>query len=199
MRLPYLLPAVILALTSPLRAAPQTAASASARVTPAPAQIRLEMRLTRTEQAGAAGAGANSAGDAAAVSPALPAMATPTLTTLDRGTATVSVTSKDLSYTISASPSLEQADKPGSTVQVLWNVRLSGRALPEGTNSVATTGATRIDPKPGTETTLTELPVRDSKTGAVSVFRLAVRVLVTGTTASGPQVGPVPPVSPPTP
>jgi hypothetical protein len=142
------------------------------------------MRLTRTDAA------------AAAASDALPAIATPTLTTLDRGTATVSVTNKDLSYSISASPSLEQAGKLDLTVQVLWNVRLSGRTLPEGTNSVTTTGATRIAPNAGGETLLTELPIRESKTGNVSVFRLTVRVSVTPTTSPGPEVSPVPPTPP---
>lgn len=156
-------------------APPAPAPSApSAPATVNPAQIRLEMRLSRVDKGSAAADGAGN-------SPDSPVIATPALTTLDRGTATVSVTNKDLSYSISASPSIEHGEKPGASVQLLWNLRLSGRTLPEGTNSASTTGATRIVPDAAGETLLTELPIRDAKTGSVSVFRLTVRVGITRT------------------
>jgi hypothetical protein len=155
------------------------------------------MRLTRTEKEAVSGAGVPAAStDAKPTVPAPPAIATPSLTTLDRGTATVSLTNRDLSYSISASPSLEQTDKADSTVQVLWNVRFSGRTLPEGTNSVSTTGATRVRPDADSETLLAELPITDPKTGNISVFRLTVRVSVTRVATPGPEVRPVPPTAP---
>ena len=172
-------------------APPKSADNAPERVKPAPAQVRLEMHLTRTEKEGAApGAGSTSLPPATLVPPAI---ASPTLTTLDRGTATVTITNKELSYSISASPSIEQTDKASSTVQVLWNVRLSGRSLPGDTNSVTTTGATRIDPAGENESLLTELPITDTKTGRVSLFRLTVRVIVTPADSPGPKVGTVSP------
>jgi hypothetical protein len=188
-----LIPSAVFLLASPLQAlAPPSSPSVPpARTAPAPAQIRLEMRLTRSDKEG------GSAADAGSASSAPPAIATPTLSTLDRGTATVSVTNKDLSYSVSASPSIEQAGKADSTVQVLWNMRLSGRTLPGGTNAVTTTGATRITPDAGKDTLLTELPISDAKTGSVSVFRLTVRVIVTRAATPGPEVGPVPPAAPP--
>lgn len=190
---------LLFALAVPVSAAapPVAAPTASARNTPAPAQIRLEMRLTRTEKEVSSGAGAPAATtDTKPAPPAPLAIGTPALTTLDRGTATVSVINKDLSYSISVSPALEQTNTLDSTVQVLWNVRFSGRALPSGTNSVTTTGATRVRPDADSETLLTELPITDAKTGTTSVFRLTVRVSVIQVKTPGPDVLTAPPTAP---
>jgi hypothetical protein len=197
---PLMLFSAIFAMAAPLYAL-EPPAPAPARTTPAPAQIRLEMHLTRIEKESPTGANpeAGATGPTESNKPAIPAspaVASPTLMTLDRGTATVAVTNKDLSYSISVSPAIEQKEKSDSTVQILWNVRLSGRALPEGTNAVTTTGATRITPDAESETLLTEIPISDVKTGKVSVFRLTVRVAVTKAASSGPAVGPVPATAP---
>ncbi len=200
MRLFSVLPVIALFALAPLMsrlalaAPPSSAGNTPERVKPAPAQVRLELHLTRIDKEIAPGAGTNSTPPSAV--PAPPAIASPTLSTLDRGTATVTVTNKELNYSISASPSIEQTDKTTSTVQVLWNVRLSGRSLPEGTSVVTTTGATRIDPAGENESLLTELPITDAKTGRLSLFRLTVRVIVTPADSPGPKVGPVPPTPP---
>ncbi|MES2460003.1 MAG: hypothetical protein V4671_05415 [Armatimonadota bacterium] len=181
MRLLSVVPSLaLLVLAAPLHGfapPPPPAPAAPVAPAPAPAQVRLDMRLSRINKEGP-GTADSSAGTGAA-SPTAPLIASPTLSALDRGTATVSITNKDLSYSLSASPSIEQAGKADSAVQVLWNLRLSGRSLPEGTNAATTTGATRVSPGAPEETLLTELPISDPKTGNVMLFRLTVRVTVT--------------------
>ncbi|MBC8101851.1 MAG: hypothetical protein H7Z41_04605 [Cytophagales bacterium] len=160
------LSALISALPAP--AAPPAEPAAKA----APAQIRLDLKLTRTDAEG----DALNAGTAPVV------IAAPTLSTLDRGTATSTLTSADLGYSLSISPSVEKLEASGAaTVQALWNVRLSGRTLPGGVNSVSESGATRFVSETGgggSDTLLSEMLVRDLKTGRTARFRLTGRVTI---------------------
>jgi len=165
-------------------------ASPAPQATPAPPppdtrtpQLRLEMELSR--EAGEAESGAA----ATANTPAPVLLASPTLTTLDHSTASVSVAGVAFGFTISLSPTLETQPgvagaAPTQTLQTLWNVRLAGRDLPGAVTSVSQTGATRTGL--ARRETLAVLTLRDPKTGAVSRYRLTVKATIETAAATKP-------------
>ena len=147
-------------------------------------QIRLDLRLTRVDTP------APSTTDSvpATAPPVVPpvTLATPVLLTLDQETATMSITNPDFGYSIALSPKLENAENTNTaSLLALWNLRLSGHALPGGTNVATSSGATRIPLSAG-EALLAEMPLRDLKTGQTSLFRLTIRATINSanTTAS---------------
>lgn len=140
--------------------------------TPAPrpgeaprAQVRFAAQLTRADSGQGSGNGPNTLS-------APQVIGTPVLTTLDGGTASVSLTGGDVSYAISLSPTVEAS----GTVAVLWNLQLSGRNLP-GASSANQNGATRVNT--GRQEPVAEVSLRDPKTGRQSAFRLQVTTTVT--------------------
>lgn len=98
-------------------------------------------------------------------------VANPVLSALGRNSASVQVTGADLSYAVSLAPEVERA---GDRVAVLWTLQLSG-ALP-GATTVNVSGSGRI--ATGRREPLTELTLRDPKTGRASVFRLYVTATI---------------------
>lgn len=84
----------------------RTQGTAAPAKKPAPAEVKLELVLTR----------ADSGGDASQAKPTdgkTVTLGTPTLTTLDGGTATLSVTGTDLSYNVALSPLVETTNNTG--------------------------------------------------------------------------------------
>jgi len=147
-------------------------------------QIRLDLRLTRVDTP------APSTTDSvpATAPPVVPpvTLSTLVLLTLDQETATMSITNPDFGYSIALSPKLENAENTNTaSLLALWNLRLSGHALPGGTNVATSSGATRIPLSAG-EALLAEMPLRDLKTGQTSLFRLTIRATINSanTTAS---------------
>jgi hypothetical protein len=135
------------------------------------AQVKVELVLSRLEE---------EAAPAAPVTPTAPAtpaqtpvvLGTPTLITLDRNTATVAVTATDMSYNVSLSPTVESAN---NSVQVLWNVRLTGKNL-GGATAVSASGATRLGT--GKDLPLTEISVTDGATGKKTTFAIRAKITV---------------------
>jgi hypothetical protein len=150
------------------------------------AVLRFALRLTRQDVT-------DSPTDQAA--PAAPVdVASPTLTTLDGDTASLSVAGADLSYNVSLSPTLQMAN---NAVQVLWNLRLAGKGLPGGATSATVTGGSRVTLD--RDAVLAELTLTDPTTRKRSIFRLQGTVnrdASSGTTT--PAATPPSPVSPPT-
>lgn len=130
------------------------------------AEVRLAMQLTRADDGGGAAAAPQVVG-------------TPLLNTLDGSTGSLSVTGGELSYSVSCSPTVEA----GGSVALLWNLQLSGKGLP-GANSVTLNGASRV--AAGKDEPLTEVTLKDPKTGRVSTFRLRVTTTVTDSAAPAP-------------
>lgn len=96
----------------------------------------------------------------------------PVLTTLDGSTGSISVSGGDISYTVSLSPTLET----DNNLALLWNLQLSGKALP-GATTVNLNGASRI--RVDKEEPVADLALTDPKTGTRSSFRLQVTTSVT--------------------
>ncbi len=128
---------------------------AAARPADAPrAQVRLAVQLTRTDD----GAPPRVIG-------------APVLTTLEGGTGSISVSGGDISYSVSLSPNAEA----NNNVALLWNLQLSGKALP-GATSVNLSGASRV--AAGKEEPVAEVTLKDPKTGRQSSFRLLVTTVI---------------------
>jgi len=127
-------------------------------------QVRFEMTLSRLES------GDNGAASTAAAPLVL---GSPTLTTVDRNTASLSITGTDTSYNVSLSPTVETAN---NSVQVLWNIRLTGKNLGGGATAVTASGATRMTV--GKEGGLTEISVTDVQTGKRTTFLIRAKVTV---------------------
>ena len=123
------------------------------------AQVVLALQLTRADGAAAP----NGPGQV---------IGAPVLSTLDRNTGSIQITGGEMDYAISVSPTIEG----GNNVALLWTLQISGKSLP-GATSVALNGATRVA-RNKTEP-LTEVTLRDPKTGKSSLFRLLVKTTVT--------------------
>lgn len=165
-------------------APPATKQTSAAR----PRQVRFDVQLTRTGTAGTAKADTpapdSTKPDAPKPDPAPPSndpviIGSPSVSTLDRNTATATVTGGATSYTLALSPTIETAD---NAVQVLWNLRMNGKDFPGGTASFTLAGAARI--VAGTDTPLAEMTLSDPKTGQAATFRVRVRVTLSDVTAA---------------
>ncbi len=123
-------------------------------------EVRLAIQLTRIN------------GEAAAAAAAAPqVIGSPVLNAFDGGTGSISLSGGDIGYSVSLSPTLES----DNSVALLYNVRLSGRALP-GATSVTLTGASRA--ATGRSEPVTEVTLREGKTGKSSTFRLSVTATI---------------------
>lgn len=120
-------------------------------------EVRLAIQLTRIN------------GEAAAAAPQV--IGSPVLNAFDGGTGSISLSGGDIGYSVSLSPTLES----DNSVALLYNVRLSGRALP-GATSVTLTGASRA--ATGRSEPVTEVTLREGKTGKSSTFRLSVTATI---------------------
>ena len=110
--------------------------------------------------------------DAAAPAEVTPpkVLGTPSLSTLDRDTASVVVANTNFSYSIALSPIIEGGGRAQETVQTAWNVRLTGKSLPSGNTSVSLAGATRLPS--GKESVLAEITLRDGTSGKPTLYRV---------------------------
>jgi hypothetical protein len=137
--------------------------------------LRFEVQLTRTDKGGAVPVAEPSKEapkeDAGQGTPII--VGAPVLNTLDRNTASVAVNGTATSYNVALSPTLEKSD---TTVQVLWNLRVSGKDFPGGASAFTLSGANRLTL--GTETLVGEIPIND-KTGRVSTFKLILKATLT--------------------
>lgn len=114
-------------------------------------------------------------------------LASPVLSSADGDTASISLSAPaTLSYNIALSPTLTSAN---NTVQVMWNLRLSGKWLPGGASSVTLTGASQM--ALGREETITEIVLTDSEGKRRSAFRLSGTVTRDGAMPP-PASAPVP-------
>lgn len=182
-------------ITQPAIAAPPVSQTAPSR----PRQVRFDVQITRMPAPPGASTTPNASGTPAATPPVAgdaaqtpPAngdnptiVGTPTVTTFDRNTATVAVTGTGISYTLSLSPTVENAD---NAVQVLWNLRMNGKDLPGSTSAFTMSGASRVIAQ--TDTTLAEMSLTDPKTGQATVFRFRVRITVDEATATARPASP---------
>ena len=94
----------------------------------------------------------------------------PSLSTLDRDTASVVIANTNFSYSIALSPIIEGGGRAQETVQTAWNVRLTGKSLPSGNTSASLAGATRLPS--GKESVLAEITLRDGTTGKPTLYRV---------------------------
>ena len=168
MRLIGLCAAVVLGAV-PVAAAPQSPPPVGRDTKAARAVVKYALRLTRTDFVDAAVPDA-----VAAPQPPAVLVASPLLSTLDGDTATITVNGTDLSYSLSLSPTVQTKDQ---LVQSLWNMKLTGKALPGSTSSVTVTGASRIPQNK--EAVLIEVALTDPTNGHRSVYRLQGTVTVT--------------------
>ena len=147
--------------------------------------IRFTLQLLRVddETSRPATGGANSA--VTTTAPIQKTIASPTMTTLDGSTATISVVGDDLSYTLSLSPAIAANGK----ILTLWNLRLSGKSLP-GATAVTATGATKIDG--GKPSVIAEVSLTDPANGHRATF------ILQGTTLTGDAATDNPPPALPT-
>lgn len=144
--------------------------SAAAGAPQQPAQqVRFEITISRLESGDPAGSAAVPPAASPATAPLV--LGTPTLTTVDRNTASLSITGSDTSYNVSLSPTVETAN---NSVQVLWNVRLTGKNLGGGATAVAASGATRM--MVGKDGGLAEISVTDVQTGKRTTFLIKAKV-----------------------
>jgi hypothetical protein len=127
----------VLASGNTSRSLPQGAAAPAKKT--APAEVKMELVLTR----------ADSGGDAAQAKPTdgkTVTLGTPTLTTLDGGTATLSVTGTDLSYNVALSPLVETTNNTGGSTGSGGGGPTAGTAPP--TQPTAPTTAAPAAPAP---------------------------------------------------
>lgn len=141
-------------------------------------QVRFELRLTRDDSGD---------GNTAPV-----VLAEPRITTIDRNTASISITGGEPSYTLSLSPTIEPAAS-GTTasagnIMVLWNLRLSGKTLP-GVTAISLSGASRV--AADREEALADVFLKDPRTGKASRFLLYVKTIVS-TGGTVPAAAPAP-------
>jgi hypothetical protein len=174
-------------------------------------QVRLALRILRVEE-GDKPADATVGSSEASGRPALTVLAEPVLTTLDGQTATVDIAGSDPSYSLSLSPTVEKRGEagknnvgdesagatgsaaPGSpSLQVNWNVRLSGKTLPGGVTAVTLTGASRV--VAGKESVIAAVALPDPQTGRVTRFQIQGTVTVGGVAPAGEPGGGPPPTA----
>ena len=112
-------------------------------------------------------------------------VATPVLTTFSRNSGAIQVTGTDLSFNISLSPEVEKNNR----LALLFTLQLSGKSLP-GVTSANLSGGTRVTA--GRREPLTEVALRDPRTGRASTFRLFVTATVEGGGATMTPASPQP-------